>query len=374
MRPSTDVATTLSTWRPGFARAVLQEKRNGGRRSTGPGPAVDCERHPRGLGAPRPHAEPDPRRRLHPRPRAGARQGERLVVDQRRCAFDVVAAGTGDAVHLQPVGPVGQFGRVEGIRERSPAIDVDDPAVDDELDPLDVGGGLCPPGDDPAQRPFRHERLHAQADDTRVAADEAEVALPLPVGAGVAVVARAAAAAAAVRDLVMADHVPAVDRHQRAPRDPRGQARRGVVLRCREPEGGVREALVLDPDGQLVRPPVAGVPRDVGQVDELDDLAPARDDVVRGRMRPRVAQPAHRPPEASLGDVDDDSLERVDLAVGRGEVPCALQPDDGRASADGRVRRRDEEERGRDRRGEDLHPAGTHPPLTVALVRRFASG
>ena len=34
MRPSTDVAVTRSTWRPGFARFVPQLKRNGGRRST----------------------------------------------------------------------------------------------------------------------------------------------------------------------------------------------------------------------------------------------------------------------------------------------------------------------------------------------------
>ena len=233
MRPSTEVATTSEdvAARLRAGRAPREEERRAP--VDGARPAVDGEDHPRRLRAPRPHAQPDPVGRLHPRPRPGARQRERLVVHEHARTLDVVAAGAGDAVHLQLVAAVRQLGRVERIGERPPAVDVDDAAVDDELDPLDVGRGLGAPGDDPAQRPFGHERLHAQADDARVAPDEAQVVLPVPVGAGIGVVARAAAAAAAVRHLVVADHVLAVDRHQRAPRDPRGEARRRVVLRAR---------------------------------------------------------------------------------------------------------------------------------------------
>ena len=71
---SEDVAARLRA-----ARAPGEEERRAS--VDGPNPAVDGEDHPRRLGAPRPHAQPDRRRRLHPRPRAGARQRERLVVD-----------------------------------------------------------------------------------------------------------------------------------------------------------------------------------------------------------------------------------------------------------------------------------------------------
>ena len=64
----------------------------------------------------------------------------------------------------------------------------------------------------------------------------------------------------------MADHVLAVDRHQRASRDPRGEARDAWYCAFVNP-GGRGEAFVLDPDRLLVRPPVTRMPRD-GEVAE----------------------------------------------------------------------------------------------------------
>jgi hypothetical protein len=146
----------------------------------------------------------------------------------------------------------------------------------------------------------------------------------------------------------------AVDRHQRAPCDPGRQSRRGTVLSVGEAAGPIGEALVLDPHRFGIDAPVAGVPGDVGEMDELDDLAVARDHVVRRRMCARVRQPLHRAPECAFGDVDDDLLDRPRRPVRLREVALALEPDDGRARRRACTGNRHEEARGRDRRGEDV--------------------
>ena len=80
--------------------------------------AVDEERHRRGLRAPRAHAQLHRSAHLRPRAGAGARQRERLVVDDDRPARDVVAAGPGDAVHLEHVRAVAELRRVQAAGER----------------------------------------------------------------------------------------------------------------------------------------------------------------------------------------------------------------------------------------------------------------
>ncbi len=206
-------------------------------------------------------------------------------------------------------------------------------AVDGELDAPHAAGRLGPPPDDPAQRARCEACLDPQRRLAgREVADEAQVLAPVPVPPRIAVVAGAAEPAARAGHLRVADQVRAVDRQQRAPREVRGQARRGPVLRLREARRVVRPALVLDPDRLGVDVPVAGVPRDVGEVDELHDPARAGDDEVRGGVRPPVPQPAHGAPEAALGDVDDDAADRTRASMRLRVVPLALEPGDRRPS------------------------------------------
>ena len=180
---------------------------------------------------------------------------------------------------------------------------------------------------------------------------------------------RAAAATAPVRHVGVSDQVLPVDRHQRAARDPGGESGGRLVLRVGEAVRAVGEPLVLDPDRLLVRPPVAGVPGDVGEVDELHDPAAARDDVVRRCMCARALQPAHRAPEGALRDVDDDLVDRLRAPVRLREVALALQPDERRPGARSCVRDRDDETRDRDRRGQDTDPPETHRALSLARGR-----
>ncbi len=188
--------------------------------------------------------------------------------------------------------------------------------------------------------------------------------------AGVGVVGRAAAAAAAVRHVGVSDQVLPVDRHQRPPRDPGGEPGGRPILRVGVAVRAVGESLVLDPDRLLVRVPVPRVPGDVGEVDELDDPAAARDDVVRRCVRPRALQPPHGAPEGALRDVDDDLVERLGAPVSLGEVPLALEPDDRRAGTRSCVRDRDDETRGRDHRGQHADPLETHRRLSVSRAER----
>ena len=221
---------------------------------------------------------------------------------------------------------------------------------------------FAPPRDDAAQRPGRHERAHAQPLDPGVAADEPEVAFHFqcgpgsvwwvepprpPPGAGtwawpmmcvrsIGISERRAIQAASLADAWYCASV--------------------------NPTRPVGEALVLDPDRLLVRGPVAGVPGDVGEVDELDDPAVARDDEVRGSVCARVPQPAHRPPELALGDVDDDLVDRLHAAVRLREVALAPQPDDRRTCADRGVRD-----------GDDEPEAATAAARTTTLRRPIAA-
>ena len=212
---------------------------------------------------------------------------------------------------------------------------------------------------------------HAQLLEARVPAHELEVAAPVPVRPGIGVVRRAAAAAAGCRHFGVADDVLPVDRHQRAPRNPRGEPGRGVVLRVGEALRAVRVALVLDSDGVGVDLPVAGVPGDVREVDELHDPAAARDDVVRRRMCARALQPPDRAPERALGDVHDDPVDRFRVAMRLREVALALEPGERRARTGRPVRGRGEEARSRDRRGEEFHPAKTHAKPAQRTSRRM---
>ena len=166
-RPSTEVATTWSTCLPGFARFALQAKRNGARESTSRLWPSTRKTIARRLRAPRPDAQLHRAAHLRPRPRAGARERERLVVDDDRRSGDVVAARAGDPVHLEHVPAVAELRRVQaaaaGEGEGRAPVDPDDAAVDRELDARDAAGRLRPPRDDAAQRPRRELRASRSA-------------------------------------------------------------------------------------------------------------------------------------------------------------------------------------------------------------------
>ena len=143
----------------------------------------------------------------------------------------------------------------------------------------------------------------------RIPTGQCEVVLPPPVPTRVGVVVEAAPTGAVrIGNLVVPDHVAPIERDAEPAGEGCEQTRRRAVLRLGEPAApGV--ALVLDADRVPVRVVVARVPRDVGEVHELDDLPVARDDEVGGAVRAAVPQPRHGAPEAALGDVDDDLVD-----------------------------------------------------------------
>ena len=104
------------------------------------------------------------------------------------------------------------------------------------------------------------------------------------------------------------------------------QLRRALVERLGVPVGaGGREALVLQADRVHVHVPVAGVPRDVGVVDVLGDVAVDRPERVVPRDVRRVADEIEGGVVGRLGVVDDDVLD-VHVLLPVGEVVVAVGP------------------------------------------------
>ena len=170
-------------------------------------------------------------------------------------------------------------------------------AVDEEVDAARVALGRDAPGLDARQRLAVLDRRRADVERVEIGerelADEPHVVTPPPVRTGVGVVIRAAEERGILRvgHLRVADDVLAVDRDVVAPDEPGDELRGGRVLGGREAGRVVGLADVLDPDGVDVDLPVAGMPRDVGEVHQLHDRAVARDHVVRGRVRVAAGEP-----------------------------------------------------------------------------------
>ena len=183
------------------------------------------------------------------------------------------------------------------------------------------------PGDRGAQVASRCDRVEnhvrGAGKNCGLLPGDVHVIHPIPIGSWVGVVGAAAVQPGVirVRNLVVADHVIAVQRNAPARADRSEQARAPFVFVDGVRVGDVRVTLVLDSDGTSVVIPVAGVPCDVLLGDHLRDGASFRDDIVSRRLAVGVLECVDGRLGGSLDVVDHDHVHRIVVGTIRhGEI------------------------------------------------------